>query len=110
MVRHPPARKKRQGGPDVVPICSPSPSTRIRAMAHSVSRFTIVVGLLASAFIALAATPAQDKQKRGAPAAASSSSAPVDDEVPGEKKAPAAAQAGDVERPKPIVDDAISPE
>src|SRR5437764_1474419 len=107
MVRHPPARKKRQGGPDVVPICSPSPSTRIRAMAHSVSRFTIVVGLLASAMLALGATPAEAK-KRAAPAA--SSSAPVDDEVPGEKKAAPAAQAGDVERPKPIVDDAIAPE
>jgi hypothetical protein len=77
-------------------------------MAHSVSRFTIVVGLLASAMLALASTPAEAK-KRSAPAAASSS-APVDDEVPGEKKAPAAAQAGDVERPKPIVDDAVTPE
>src|SRR3954465_9967053 len=101
MVRHPPARKKRQGGPDVVPICSPSPSTRIRAMAHSVSRFTIVVGLLASAMVALATTPAEAKKaKKAAPAAGASSSAPADDEVPGEKKAPAAAQAGDVERPK----------
>lgn len=76
-------------------------------MAHSVSRFTIVVGLLASAILALASTPAEAKKKA---APASSSSAPVDDEVPGEKKAPAAAQAGDVERPKPIVDDAIAPE
>src|SRR5438552_3745257 len=108
MVRHPPARKKRQGGPDVVPICSPSPSTRIRAMAHSVSRFTFVVGLLASAMLALAATPAEAKKKNAAPAAAAS--APADDEVPGEKKAPAAAQAGDVERPKPIVDDSVAAE
>jgi hypothetical protein len=78
-------------------------------MAHSVSRFTIVVGLLASAMLALTSTPAEAK-KKAAPAASSSSSTPVDDEVPGEKKAPAAAQAGDVERPKPIVDDAIAPE
>jgi hypothetical protein len=76
-------------------------------MAHSVSRFTIVVGLLASAMLALAATPAEAKRK-SAPSA--QSSAPVDDEVPGEKKAAPAAQAGDVERPKPIVDDAIAPE
>lgn len=77
-------------------------------MAHSVSRFTIVVGLLASAMLALSATPAEAKKKNAASAAAPS--APADDEVPGEKKAPAAAQAGDVERPKPIVDDSVAAE
>lgn len=80
-------------------------------MAHSVSRSAIFAGLLASAILALA-TPAEAKKKKAAPAASSDEFAAPAEEggaagQPGDEKkaAPAAAQAGDVERPKPILDD-----
>src|ERR1041384_7409791 len=99
VVAHP-HPEKGQCGPDVVPSCSPSPSTRIRAMAPSVSRSTIFAGLLASAIIALAG-PAEAKRKKAEPSASADDSAAAGEAGGEEKKAaPAAAQAGDVERPK----------
>ena len=74
-------------------------------MAHSVTRSTILAGLLASAIIALAG-PAEAKRKKAEPAAAADESAAAGEGGGEEKKAgPAAAQAGDVERPKPILNE-----
>jgi len=68
-------------------------------MAHSVSRPTVLAALIAFAIVALAG-PAEAKKKKAVEQAedtpaASDGAAPKAD-------APAAAQAGDVERPKPI--------
>jgi len=74
-------------------------------MAHSVTRPTIIAGLLASAIVALAG-PAEAKRKKAEPAAAADDSAAAGEGGGEEKKAaPAAAQAGDVERPKPILNE-----
>src|SRR4051794_22965344 len=105
MVDPHPHPEEGQCGPEVVPSCSPSPSTRIRAMAHSVTRSTILAGLLASAIIALAG-PAEAKGKKAEPAAAADESATAGEGGGEEKKAgPPASQAGDVERPKPILNE-----
>lgn len=73
-------------------------------MAHSVSRSTVLAGLIASAIVALA-PPAEAKKKKAEPSEDSPAAEP--DEATGDKKAPAkpaAAQSGDTERPKPILD------
>jgi len=70
-------------------------------MAHSVSRSTIIAGLIAGMIIAFGAS-AEAKKKKAEPAA---STEPGDSASEEKKPVPAAAQAGDVERPKPILDD-----
>ena len=76
-------------------------------MAHSVSRSTIIAGLLASAVVLALAAPAEAK-KKGKSDAPASSSEPGEGGGEEKKAGPAAAQAGDTERPKPILDDAES--
>jgi hypothetical protein len=78
-------------------------------MAHSVSRSTILVGLLASAIVAFGA-PAEAKKKKAATAAPQASDSESGEGTKEEKKAAAAAQAGDTERPKPILDSGEAPE
>jgi len=73
-------------------------------MAHSVSRSIIFAGLLASAIVALAG-PAEAKRKKVDSGAATDDSAAAGEGGGDEKKTPAAAQAGDVERPKPILNE-----
>jgi len=73
-------------------------------MAHSVSRSTLLAGLIASAIVALAG-PAEAKKKKAVDTTEEAAPA-ADTEAPGDKKeAPAAQQAGDVERPKPMIGD-----
>lgn len=71
-------------------------------MAHSVSRSTIITGLIAGMIIAFGASAEAKSKKKAEPAASSEPGS----EAGGEEKkaAPASAQAGDVERPKPILD------
>lgn len=69
-------------------------------MAHSVSRSTIIAGLLAGAILAFGTSAEAKKKKADSAEPASSESG---DSAAEEKKAAAAAQAGDVERPKPIL-------
>jgi hypothetical protein len=76
-------------------------------MAHSVSRSTLLAGLLASVILAVGTPALAKKKKAAAPAADSSSDAtPTDDSKP----APSAQQAGDTERPSPIIDPNEAPE
>ena len=70
-------------------------------MAHSVSRSTVLAGLIACAIVALAG-PAEAKKKKAADPAEDTAAA-TDSEAP-KADAPAAQQAGDVERPRPIAD------
>jgi hypothetical protein len=71
-------------------------------MAHSVSRSTVLAGLIAGAIVALA-VPAEAKKKKAEP---TEDTAATDADGSSDKKAdsPAASQAGDTERPKPIID------
>ncbi len=71
-------------------------------MAHSVTRSTLLAGLIASAILVLA-PPAEAKKKKAEPTADDQAAEPG---AGGEEKkaGPAAAQAGDTERPKPILD------
>jgi hypothetical protein len=68
-----------------------------------VSRSTIFAGLIAGAIVALVAVPAEAKKKKAEP---TEDAQQASDTEGGEKKAdaPAASQAGDTERPKPILD------
>lgn len=68
-------------------------------MAHSVSRSTVLAALIACAIVALAG-PAEAKKKK-AVEQADDTPAATDSEAP-KADSPAAQQAGDVERPKPI--------
>ena len=72
-------------------------------MAHSVSRSTVLAGLIACAIIVLAG-PAEAKKKKAAEPADDTAAA-TDGETPKAADAPAAQQAGDVERPRPIASD-----
>jgi len=69
-------------------------------MAHSLSRSTIVAGLIAGLFIAFGASAEAAKKKK-----AGEAEAPAQASTAEEKKA---AQAGDVERPKPILGEEAS--
>ena len=72
-------------------------------MAHSVSRSTIIAGLIAGMILAFGAS-AEAKKKKASDTAASAEE-PADTASDEKKPVPAASQAGDVERPKPILDD-----
>jgi len=72
-------------------------------MARSDSRSTVLAGLIACAIIVLAG-PAEAKKKKAAEPADDTAAA-TDGETPKAADAPAAQQAGDVERPRPIASD-----
>lgn len=72
-------------------------------MAHSLSRSTVLAGLIACAIVTLAG-PAEAKKQKKAVEQAEDTPAATDGEAP-KAAAPAAQQSGDVERPKPILGD-----
>lgn len=74
-------------------------------MAHSVSRSTVLAGLIAAAIIALAGPAEARKKKASAPADEATPAADTEAPAADDKKAeaPPAQQAGDTERPTPIL-------